>query len=263
MTRRRDSLGWLGVVTAIALAWGCDKDANPGDSADADPNAADSAVTDGPVANPDAPLGAADAGNADAGDTSMNFFVSSESVNGSGDLGGLAGADTLCQTLAAAASASRTVWVAYLSVDSGAVGGAVNAIDRITAGPWYNANGDILAPDKVTLHPTIDPAVDRDGYIAVKPADALFVDETGGAIPERQHDIFTGSNADGTVSTGGTCNNWTSASVNDFAIVGHTDTPVQVQFSPSWNSAHETLNCSVSGVTTRGGSGRIYCFATD
>jgi hypothetical protein len=34
-------------------------------------------------------------------------------------------------------------------------------------------------------------------------------------------------------------------------------------FSPSWNAAHESANCSQDGLTQRGGSGRLYCFAID
>jgi hypothetical protein len=43
----------------------------------------------------------------------MSFFVTSRM--GSGNLGGLAGADRICQDLAAAAGAGNKTWRAYLS----------------------------------------------------------------------------------------------------------------------------------------------------
>jgi len=193
----------------------------------------------------------------------MNFFVSSVALSGDGDLGGLAGADAHCVSLASAAGAERSTWVAYLSTEGLEGGVAVNAIDRIGSGPWYNFDGDVLASDLAMLHPTVDPDVDRDGYVLVKPADALFMDESGNAIAERSHDIFTGTEADGTVFAGRTCLDWTSNATGDIAQVGHTDTPTNRRFSPSWNSAHDTLSCRDSDIVTRGGVGLIYCFATD
>jgi hypothetical protein len=34
-------------------------------------------------------------------------------------------------------------------------------------------------------------------------------------------------------------------------------------FSPSWNAAHASANCSQDGLIQRGGAGRLYCFAAD
>jgi hypothetical protein len=121
----------------------------------------------------------------------------------------------------------------------------------------------MLAANLTALHPTVDPIADREGYIAVKPADALFMDENGDAIPAAQHDILTGSDAQGNLLADATCNDWTSASADDLAQVGHSDTPAATQFSPSWNSAHEAQDCTEAGLVARGGNGRIYCFATD
>lgn len=189
--------------------------------------------------------------------TAMSFFVSSSALTGDGDLGGLAAADAHCVALAGAAGAVRSNWVAYLSTST------VNAIDRIGTGPWYNADEEVFSTDLVALHPTVNPEIDRDGYIAVKPADELFMDENGAAIAQRDHDIFTGTTAEGTVFPDGTCQDWTSNSDGDFARVGHSDTPGNPGFSPSWNSAHDTVDCTSDGVEDRGGAGFIYCFATD
>src|SRR4051794_18149310 len=65
------------------------------------------------------------------------FFVA-ENPNQTGNLGGLAGADRLCQEQAQAlgAPASGRTWRAYLSQEQRGNTPAVNARDRIGAGPW-------------------------------------------------------------------------------------------------------------------------------
>jgi hypothetical protein len=91
----------------------------------------------------------------------MSFFVSSVGSGKGADLGGLAGADALCQKLAGASGAtgaSGKTWRAYLSVPptlgSGSTPGvaAVHARDRIGKGPWYNAKGELIARDLIQLH---------------------------------------------------------------------------------------------------------------
>src|SRR6187200_26851 len=74
----------------------------------------------------------------------MSFFITSTPIGKGGNLGGLAGADAHCQTLAAAAGAGNRTWRAYLSTQGA---GAVNARDRIGAGPWVNAKGQPIARD--------------------------------------------------------------------------------------------------------------------
>lgn len=203
------------------------------------------------------------AGGAGGGSNAMSFFVTSTPPSGTGDLGGLSGADAHCAKLAQAVGSTKTKWVAYLSVADGGNGQPVHAKDRIGSGPWFNAKGEMFSPNLTALHPTVDPATDRAGYIKVKPADALFMDETGATVPGSQHDILTGTKADGTVFTGATCDDWTSAQTTRIGRVGHSDTPSNTQFSPSWNSAHDAQSCSKNGLIARGGNGRIYCFAAD
>ena len=69
----------------------------------------------------------------------MSFFVTSAGSGKGADLGGLAGADKLCQSLAQAAGAGNRTWHAYLSTSASGSTAAVNARDRIGRGPWYNA----------------------------------------------------------------------------------------------------------------------------
>src|SRR5215472_19289907 len=93
---------------------------------------------------------AAQAQNAQNAPQSMRFFVTSAGSGKGGDLGGLAGADAHCQSLAAAVGAGARMWHAYLSTQATAE--AVNARDRIGRGPWYNAKATLIARDLDELH---------------------------------------------------------------------------------------------------------------
>jgi len=189
---------------------------------------------------------------------SLSFFVTS-TTSVTGNLGGLAGADATCQRLGSAAGQSGRTWRAYLSVDRAAsTGQPAHARDRIGSGPWYNANRALVANNLGELHARTGDS-------------AIFVDERGqringqwtGSPTPNEHDIMTGSNADGTVASGATCNDWTSGSADHLGQVGHSDGlgPNQSAAGPlaSWNSAHSNLNCS--NTAPRGGAGRFYCFA--
>ena len=75
----------------------------------------------------------------------MSFFVTSANPKG-GNLGGLAGADQVCQGLAKAAGAGNKTWHAYLSTST------VDAKTRIGNGPWYNFKGELIAQNIADLH---------------------------------------------------------------------------------------------------------------
>lgn len=194
------------------------------------------------------------------GGSNMSFFVSSAKSK-TGNLGGLQGADRICQDLAAAAGAGNKTWRAYLSAERDPGNNrAVDARSRIGNGPWYNAKGVMVAKDLAELHA-------RKGDMSV------FVDERGQAIPGNwpgspkptEHDILTGSTPEGTVLPGMTCADWTSDAPDRKGQVGHSDGTGRggETSGPSslWNSAHDNQNCADTG--PRGGAGRIYCFATD
>jgi len=189
----------------------------------------------------------------------LSFFVTS-ATSVTGNLGGLRGADALCQNLAMAAGAGARTWRAYLSVEHDADNGnnPTNARSRIGNGPWVNAAGITVAANLTELH-------------ARKGDPAVFVDERGqringqwtGSPSPVQHDILTGSATDGTLLPGLTCDDWTSSSSTVAAQVGHSD-----GFGPnqdtsgslsSWNSAHANASCA--DTAPRGGAGRVYCFA--
>jgi len=67
----------------------------------------------------------------DSGPQPMSFFVTSVGSGKGADLGGLAGADKHCQSLAQAAGAGGRTWRAYLSTQGKDGAATVNARDRI------------------------------------------------------------------------------------------------------------------------------------
>jgi hypothetical protein len=196
----------------------------------------------------------------------MSFFITSAGLGSGGDLGGLAGADAHCQALAAGVGRGDSMWRAYLSTQGP---GGVNARDRIGAGPWYGAAGNMIARDLSHLHgDTLEDARLGNG---LHPFHART--EAGDIVPgilareyglgASVHDILTGSRPDGTAYPAGddqTCSNWT-ASEGGSARIGHHDR--HGRLDNSWNSTHNTQSCSQAGVSAGGGAGLFYCFAID
>src|SRR3954449_9347912 len=83
----------------------------------------------------------------------ISFFVG-ENPNQTANLGGLTGADQMCQSQAQAlggANATRT-WHAYLSQEQRGNTPRVNARDRIGPGPWFNVKGVLVASNVADLH---------------------------------------------------------------------------------------------------------------
>ena len=135
-----------------------------------------------------------------------------------GEATGLAGADKICKTIAEMAmpGAGSKTWRAFLSVIGPP---AVNAIDRVGDGPWYDRMGRLVAANKADL------AQERPAG-----ADPVIIDDlpnedgipnhtdgapgcTGNACPDN-HDTLTGTNTMGQLyntSPGSTCNDWTNA----------------------------------------------------
>ena len=160
----------------------------------------------------------------------MTFFVTSEPIGDGGNLGGLAGADAHCRTLATAVGAGGKTWRAYLSTQARPGQPAVNARDRIGTGPWYNFDGVMVASSLAHLHgDTIELA--RKGNNLTK---RTGLTEKGQIVPglndyqvprdsdweyskttlhTNRHEMLTGSQLDGRAYPPGednTCDNWTS-----------------------------------------------------
>jgi hypothetical protein len=208
-----------------------------------------------------------------------------------GNFGGLAGADEICTMLARASNpGDRKTWRAFLSTSAFDGSDAVDAIDRVGPGPWYNYNGQLFAANVEGLLPTSNNGrPDGDPQLA-----NMFTDENGDDIrPNQQidnHDTLTGSGQDGRLYDDGeegriaTCENWTSSTVrgnegNMFGTggqvpVGHS-WPRSNNNGRNWIQDHTINGCEpgadIDGgagapagdfrVGAGGGYGGLYCFA--
>jgi len=257
--------GAAGSGTSAAGSGGSGSEATPNPTL----NQGGSAATDPGSANAGAAgtgLPSADDAGPSAADDSMSFFLASRGSGDGGNFGGIAGADALCETLAAAtdpALAAKT-WRAYLSTST------ENARDRIGAGPWRNAAGVIIANNVEELHDQAAGGASEENY----PLNDINTPlrEDGTPLPPQPvlHDIITGSNLDGTVAASGTCSDWTSNTGT--TRNGHSNRAGGGQNPSSWNSAHDTAcgepnppgsNFQQGTVSQGGGIGAIYCFAAD
>jgi hypothetical protein len=188
----------------------------------------------------------------------LGFFITSAGSGDGGNLGGLSGADAICQKLAAGAGAGNRTWHAYLSAKASGSQPAVNAKDRIGSGPWFNAKGVKVADNVADLH-SDNNKLGKDNSLTEKGA----VVNGRGDTPNT-HDILTGSGLDGTLASGEgdtTCGNWTSNKGDGSALVGHHDKQGGGANPNSWNSAHPSKGCSQPNLVATGGAGAFYCFA--
>jgi hypothetical protein len=207
-----------------------------------------------------------------------SFFVA-DNPSGTGNLGGLAGADQICQNEAQSlgGQAATRTWHAYLSQEQRANTPRINARDRIGTGPWYNVKGQLIASNVADLHG--DQQRDRNNIQHATALDVKGNEVPGVGTPPptgNQHDILTGSDSQGRAFTDGidhTCNNWTSDGMTlpqqnqnipadrARAMLGHVDRSGGQ--NTSWNAAHMSQGCSKQSLINTGGAGRLYCFATN
>jgi len=194
-----------------------------------------------------------------------SFFLTSNGIGNGGNLGGLAGADNHCQTLAQAAGAGAKTWRAYLSTQAADGAPAVNARDRIGKGPWKNSKGAVVAKDVAELH-SANNNLTKQTALSEK-GDVI----SGAGDTPNRHDVLTGSQGDGTAFAAGedrTCKNWTS-SMQGAAMVGHFDRKGLRDDEPSksWNTSHPSRGpdggCSQADLKSTGGDGLMYCFAAN
>ena len=184
----------------------------------------------------------------------MNFFLTSAGSGDGANLGGLQGADQICQDRAYAVGAGDLIWRAYLSTtgESGE-----NARDRIGDGPWYNYAGTMVAQDLDDLH-SEDNLLGKENSLTER-GDQV----NGRGDSPNMHDIITGSTMDGMASDADgdtTCENWTSNGSDGSALVGHHDRVGGGQNPTSWNSAHASRGCGQEDLQGTGGNGFFYCF---
>lgn len=269
----------LGFVTSF----GCVGDVEPGTSSGLDGSLTPS--PDGAISNSDG--GGTQTPDAEVNNEPFSFFVTSleamRELSGSqdgfgGDLGGLTGADSICQQIAEGQGFGNKTWRAFLSVTDGPEGGPVHAIDRIGTGPWYDRLGRLVAQD-------------IDGLLQERPAgDPTIVDdlpdEYGRTLSQfgDNHDVLTGSNAQGRLDTTDpalTCQDWTSVETSGSSggwppsgggpRCGHSWPAMSGE---NWMQAHNVPGCApgvnliqdgggqgTDIVGGAGGYGGIYCFA--
>jgi hypothetical protein len=203
--------------------------------------------------------------SAQAQQASMSFFVTSAGSGKGADLGGIAGADAQCQKLAQTAGAGSKVWHAYLSTQAADGQPAVNARDRIGAGPWTNAKGVVVAKNVDDLH-SAGANLTKQTSLTEK-GDVV----NGRGDTPNEHDALTGSDMQGRAFAAGedrTCKNWTS-STQGAAMLGHIDRQglQDTDVAKSWNSSHPSRGtdggCSQADLKSTGGAGKFYCFATN
>jgi len=225
---------------AVAVVTACRGDRNP------QPQATEKSAA--PSSEPQVPQSLAMGGAKSV----MTFFVTSTGSGKGGDLGGLVGADAHCAALATAEGAGDHTWRAYLSTTPAEGRPAVNARDRIGKGPWYNAEGLLIAANLDELH-------GRANRISMETAVTEKLDQVS------LHDMLTGSLPDGRAYVEGddlTCRNWTSSG-DGRAQLGHHDRRGPGGSEDSWNSVHASNGCSQKDLRATGGAGLFYCFGID
>ncbi len=201
-------------------------------------------------------------GCADPQQNRMTFFVTSVGSGKGADLGGLAGADQHCQSLAQAVGAGNRTWRAYLSTASTATTPGINAIDRIGRGPWQNAKGVVVATDIENLHGANN--LTKQTILTEKGA----VVNGRGDTPNT-HDMLTGSQRNGLAYPAGTdltCGNYTMSGADGAVQMGHSDRQglTDDDVARSWNSSHASRGgCSQPALVSTGGAGLFYCFAAN
>ena len=187
----------------------------------------------------------------------MSFFVTSSNPKG-GNLGGLAGADAMCQALAQAVGAGGKTWRAYLSTST------VDAKTRIGNGPWRNFKGEQIAASVADLH-SPNNKISATTALTEKGTTPTYLSGNPPAAPagqQLQHDMMTGTKEDGTKDAD-TCKDWTSDGADAKAMLGHADRLGRNAGVNSWNAIHASQGCGMAQLTPTGSTGLFYCFATN
>lgn len=155
---------------------------------------------------------------AEAGVVKRVFVTSTEH---NGNLGGLAGGDAICNTLAGALGGK---WVAWLS------GGGQSAANRLSAGgPWYLVDGKTLVFASKAALSTSGPTA------------ALSMDEKGATHSAGR--AWTGTSQAGQ-PLAENCGGW----VYSAALIG------------AWGDITSTVAWSKANTQSCGGAARLYCF---
>jgi hypothetical protein len=197
--------------------------------------------------------------------------------NGKAD--GLTGADEMCRMAAEMGmpGAGAKQWRAFLSVSRGPAGTPVNARDRVGTGPWYDRNGRLLAMDLAGLFAGPRPAGDAQLVNDMtnergEPNHRVGPNGFVASMLFDNHDTLTGSDPQGRLAPGTTCNDWTSVSAGR-PNIGHS-WPRSANGGRQWANDHSAPGCAPGFnsdlgpgagdggcVGCSGGYGGFYCFA--
>ncbi|MGR9107764.1 MAG: hypothetical protein ACU843_12605 [Gammaproteobacteria bacterium] len=182
------------------------------------------------------------------------IFVSSEVYTP--NLGGLAGADYICQSLADSPTSivSDGNYIALLSTSTANASGRLGAV----SGPIVRPDGVPVAANLAALFAPSRIRLSDGSYQTVHARDLINpvnVDEAGNKITFQDggRPVWTGSTSSGLVSMGDTCNDWTSDFDSDSGMLGF-------NFGDdSWFSAESRL-CGGGPIPDTGiGRAHIYC----
>jgi hypothetical protein len=195
-----------------------------------------------------------------------SFFITSVGKGDGANYGGIAGADAYCAQMAQSGPiptpAGRT-WRAYLSAPAANGQPAVNARDRIGAGPWFNARGALIANNVADLHGDVQR--DRNSINKLNALSEKSMPVNGVGDMPNQHDILTGSDSHGRAVAGTmdtTCGNYSlNTDGSGSVLMGHHDR--LGGGNTSWNSTHGSRGCSQPNLVATGGAGLLYCFAAN
>jgi hypothetical protein len=158
------------------------------------------------------------------------LFVTS--LKYTGNFGGAQGADSICNTLAAAGVLGGK-WSAFLSDDS------TGALARISeTGPWFRIDRETKIFNN------------RVGFTVG--ALAEIYNEYGAAVPTTDR-AWTGTRADGTADGTQNCSNWTSNSSTDYGSGGNPNSKLTQGNGPKWMYAAE-------GAAPCSNLYHLYCF---
>ena len=134
----------------------------------------------------------------------------------------------------------------------------MHAID-IGSGPWYNAEGMLIAATVDALHG------DANNVNKARATTERLDPVNGVGDDPNRHDILTGSQPDGTAFPPGedtNCGNCTSSGDGSAQVATHRPGRPGEGVN-SWNSEHTTRGCSQDDLVSTGGAGLFYCFAID
>jgi len=181
-----------------------------------------------------------------------SFFLTSAGPGNGANLGGLAGADRHCQSLAQAAGAGAKTWRAYLSTQAADGQPAVNAKDRIGKGPWQNAKGAVVAKDVADLHGAGNNLTKQTAL-----SEKSDVINGRGDTPNR-HDVLTGSQPDGTAFAAG------DAGSGQLALLPHRPTTIYPVDLPAFTTDGASFYATIDTLATlEGGASPLHAAIDD